>query len=105
MIEELLGFDVFVEIKGVLSELLHFHDLGEQDFVKLLDVCFDVASWFVDIFQNRHFLLYDLDALLAAHVVFEDQLLLVFQDLFDKFLMVVFKFVLVVSIHLLQLRH
>lgn len=69
----------------------------------MLNVGFDIRTRLVDILEDGHFLFNDLDALLATRVVLEDQLLLLFQDLLDDFLVVLGQLLDVVGVLGLQL--
>ena len=86
--EDLFGLDVLVEVEDVAAQLDHHFDLLDEDLVQLLDVGLDVGAGLVDVLEDGHFLLDDLDALLAARIVLEDQLLFLFQDLLNHFLMI-----------------
>lgn len=69
----------------------------------MLNIGFDIGTRLVHILQDGHFLFDDLDALLATRVMFEDQLLLLFQDLLNNFLVVLSQLLDVLGVFGLQL--
>ena len=99
----LFSLNVLVEVKELLSQIYHHVNLPDEHLVQLLHIHLDVAAGLVHLFEYLHFLLDNLDALLATGVVLEDQLLLVLQNLFNQLLVVLAEHVLVLSVLNFQL--
>ena len=80
------------------SEVNHHFNLTDQDLVKLLNVGLNIRSRLVHVFEDGHLLLNNLNTLLAASVMLEYQLFLLFQDLLDYPLVVLTQLLNIVSI-------
>ena len=82
-VELLFSFDVFIEGNYFFTEFLHFWNLRKQNGVKFLNILFNIGTWFIDIFENSHFLFYNLNAFFTTCVMFENKHFFVFQYLFN----------------------
>ena len=71
-IKLLLRFNIFIEGNYFASELFHFWNLWKQNGIKFFDILFNIRTWFIDIFENGHFLFYNLNAFLATCIMFEN---------------------------------
>jgi len=70
------------------TQINHHFNLSHQDLVEIFNIRFNIGAGLIYVLKDGHFLLDDLDALLATRVVLEDQLLLFFQDLLNNFFVV-----------------